>query len=386
MYKIIFADREEKILKILKRILETENGNLKTFFFNDAEEAAAALSESDVDMVVCDLDMYVDSGQPLLDYTKENYPGVIRVILTGYSLEATALQAIQKAHQLFLKPIESFQLKDKIYKTLSLKEYIQNENLRKLIAGINEIPVLPEFYYKLEKMLEQPDVSIAEVKNLIAHDPALVAKILQLVNSAFFGFSKNISDLTQAISFLGLKIIKTLVLYLSVTATIKIAPQLLKVQNEIWHHSLTAASIARDIAKELHFTQDEIDNAYAAGILHDIGKLVLLSYNNYYEEVTERSKTLQCSFYEAELSYFNTSHGDVGAYLLGLWGLPDLIVESVHYHHHELFKDDDEVNIKSVLQITELVSRDDLPDPEEIIKNYIIENPKRSNKSQDNFN
>lgn len=381
MYKIIFADREEKILKILSRILESENGDLNTFYFNDAESAVKELEFDDTDMIVCDLDMYLESGIPLLDFAKENHPGVIRVILTGYSQEATALQAIQKAHQLFLKPIESFHLKDKIYKTLSLKEYIQNEQLRKLIAGINEIPVLPEFYYKLEHMLEQPDVSITEVKNLIAHDPALVAKILQLVNSAFFGFSKNISDLTQAISFLGLKIIKTLVLYLSVTATIKIAPHLLKVQNEIWHHSLKAASIARDIAKELNFTQDEIDNAYAAGILHDIGKLVLLSYNNYYEEVTERSKTLQCSFYEAELSYFETSHGDVGAYLLGLWGLPDLIVESVHYHHHELFKKDEEVNIKSVLQITELVVREEMPDTEEVIRKYIIEHPGRIHKN-----
>lgn len=380
MYKIIFVDNEEKILKILKRILESESEKLESHFFNNADDAIAELITNGTDMIVCDLDMYLSSGENLLDFIKQKYPGIIRVILTGYSQEATALQAVQKAHQLFLKPIESFQLKEKIYKTLALKKYINNEKLRTLIAGINEIPVLPEFYYKLEHLLEQPDVAISEVKNLITHDPALVAKILQLVNSAFFGFSKNITDLTQAISFLGLKIIKTLVLYLSVTATVKISPHLLKIQNEIWYHSLKAASIARDIAKELNFTQDEIDNAYAAGILHDIGKLVLLSYNNYYEEVNDRAKTCHISFCESELSLFGTTHADAGAYLLGLWGLPDLIVDSVHYHHHELFEHDDEINIRSVLQITELVSRQDIPDAEEVIREYIIENPKRINK------
>lgn len=381
MDKIIFADSEEKLLKVLNRILENES-DLDIKFLSHSDEVINQIRSEGADMVVCDLTMFLSNGEELLTYLKNNFPGIIRVVLTGYSQEAIALQAFQKAHQLFLKPVESFLLKERIYKTLAVKDLVRNENLRVLISGINQIPVLPEFYYELEQLLEQPDVSINEIKKLITHDPALVAKILQLVNSAFFGFSKNITDLTQAISFLGLKIIKTLVLYLSVTESVNISPNLIRVQNEIWHHSLKSASIARDIATELRFNQEEIDNAYAAGILHDIGKLVLLGYDSYYNKVHTYSLENKITFHQAEYVLYGTSHAEAGAYLLGLWGLPGMITDSVCKHHNELFSDNIEINIKTVIQITELVSRNSNINIPDIVHQYILNNPERSSNNE----
>jgi HD-like signal output (HDOD) protein len=163
----------------------------------------------------------------------------------------------------------------------------------------------------------------------------MTAKILQVVNSAYFGVRRHVSTAEMAIKLLGLDNIRSLVLFANVfsDAAFSVSVKGLSMEN-LWTHSGTAGRFCQLILKEENKSKDEIDNALTAGLLHDCGKLILAANSpSGYEEAIDIARREKIFLYEAEKRIFGVSHAEAGAYLLGLWGLPDPIVEAVAFHH-----------------------------------------------------
>ena len=170
---------------------------------------------------------------------------------------------------------------------------------------------------------------------MISSDMGMAAKVLQLVNSAFFGLSRQVSSLSQAVNLLGLETIKALVLSAHVFSQFESARLPTHLASHLWNHSLTTGAYARAIARLEDSNQHISDHAFMAGMLHDVGKLVLaINLFDRYSEALGLSQREGVPLVAAELKTLGVTHAEVGAYLLGLWGLPDPIVEAVAFHHY----------------------------------------------------
>jgi HD-like signal output (HDOD) protein len=175
-----------------------------------------------------------------------------------------------------------------------------------------------------------------EIGETIAGDPAISAKILQLVNSAFFGVGRKVSSVGEAATLLGLDAIKQLVL--SVELFSQFDEQKLNcagfLLDELVEHSIRVGLLAKQIAMAEHADKTAIEESYLSGFLHDVGKLILVdNMPEEYKEVVGVMQAEQMETHAAERKVLGTDHGAVGAYLLGLWGFSDAVLESVAFHH-----------------------------------------------------
>jgi putative nucleotidyltransferase with HDIG domain len=182
--------------------------------------------------------------------------------------------------------------------------------------------------------LRTSEPSIQKVGQIISKDPGMTAKILQLANSAFFGLSRTLSNTIEATSYLGINHIQNLFLAYHAFSQFTPPARLGFSMDMFWEHSLSTAALAKDIALKEGAAQNVINDAFTAGLLHDIGKLMLACRlpDRYVMSLQEASMK-DIPLWAAERRLFSVTHAEIGAYLLGLWGLPDSIIESVAYHH-----------------------------------------------------
>ena len=334
MKRILFVDDEPNVLDGLRRMLRPMRKEWEIVFASGGEEALATLAEELFDVVVSDMRMPGMDGAQLLSEVKQRYPQVIRVVLSGHSEKETVLRSVGPTHQYLAKPCDPEQLRDVIGRACALRDLLSEDALRDLVSRMSTIPSLPRTYTEIIEELQSPDASIKRVGRIVSKDVGMTAKILQLVNSAFFGLRHHVSDPSQAASFLGVDTLKALVL------SVHIFSQLEDVKIEgfsldaLWNHSAATGALAKRIAA----TQDDEvqlhDHAFLAGLLHDAGKLVIAAnLPERYRAVLASAKDEGLNFWEAERRILTNTHAEVGAYLFGLWGLPDPIVEAVAFHH-----------------------------------------------------
>ena len=196
------------------------------------------------------------------------------------------------------------------------------------------LPSIPALLHEIMRQLEKDDCSLGEVGMVIAKDIAITAKLLKLVNSAFFGLSRPILDPVEAVCYLGLETVKTLVLTVSAFATFEKRNTDPISLESIWTHSLQVAASARNIANAAGASKHVAEESFIAGMLHDIGKLALAAnLRGQYGKVFAAAEELGLSLHAAEEAAFGAHHGDVGGYLLSLWGLPPRVVDAITLHH-----------------------------------------------------
>ena len=335
MKKILFVDDEPRVVQGLRRMLHGMRREWDMSFAESGQEALDLLSNDKFDVIVSDMRMPGMDGAQLLAEVRERYPYMVRIVLSGQSDQETILRSIESAHQYLSKPCDAATLRSTVSRACSLRNVLHNETLQQCISTLRSLPSLPSLYVKLMDELRSPSPSIAKVGDVISSDVGMTAKILQLVNSAFFGISQHVSSPTQAVNLLGLETIKALVLSAQVFSQFeaeRLPPHLAK---HLWKHSLATGAYARAIARIEDSDAQTSDHAFMAGLLHDVGKLVLaVNLFDRYSKALDLSQEERLPLINAELKTLGISHADVGGYLLGLWGLPDPIVEAVAFHHY----------------------------------------------------
>jgi len=330
--RILFVDDEPMVLSGIQRSLRTMRKEWEMAFATSGAQALEMLAQTRFDVVVSDMRMPGMDGAELLEQVKIKFPQTVRFVLSGQSDREAILRSVGPTHQYLSKPCDGEELKQKIFHAFALRELLDNPHLKEIVSRMQTVPSLPQLYVAVTDALRQPDVTIAKIGQLIAQDMGMTSKVLQLVNSAFFGLPCQISNPMQAVSLLGIENVKALVLSVHVFSELDgPATQDLAF---LWSHSMNAAALARAIIRAERGKQSLEDEAFAAGLLHDVGRLVLASaciddYRRVFHIFAEEPASIS----EIELGVFGCSHAEVGAYLLGLWGLPDPIVEAVAWHH-----------------------------------------------------
>ncbi|MCB9851399.1 MAG: HDOD domain-containing protein [Phycisphaerales bacterium] len=332
---ILFVDDEINVLQGLKRLLHPLRTQWITTYCLSGAEALERLEQEPFDVIVSDMRMPGMDGATLLAEVKNRYPNMVRIVLSGHSSQESTLRSIGVAHQFLAKPCDPDRLKRTIDDALGLRAILANESLQRVVASVASIPCVPEIHRKLVEEVQHPDTSSQRVGEIIAKDPGLTTSILRLVNSSFFGLARHVSSPMQAAAMLGIDTIRTLVLSVQVfsqfdnCASSCVSPQVIR------EHSTLVASVAKRIGMHEKVSREMLDAILMAGLLHDVGKLVLAqNLPREYCEIVKLAKSENVPTWRAETQVLGTTHADVGAYLLGLWGIPDAIMEAVAFHHN----------------------------------------------------
>lgn len=311
MKRVLFVDDEPNVLAGLRNALRPQRHQWDMVFALGPEEALAKIAESAFDVVVSDMRMPHMDGATLLGEIKRRQPKAVRMILTGQTEQESVMKSVFIAHMFLSKPCEPELLKRVVDRACSLNAILNSEELRAAAGRIDMLPAAPTTYVALNEALVRPNCSVNDVAKIIQQDVGLCAKILQLVNSAFFGLPRKIVSVNEAVTYLGTLTIKNLAMALEAFANGAGKCDLSNAQLiALQEHSLLAGHIAREIHTP---DKGKSEEAFLAGVLHEVGWLVSVDANDAVEKSTVDRALL-------------------GAYLLGLWGLPHPITEPVAYH------------------------------------------------------
>lgn len=330
--QVVFVDDEICVLQGLERMLHGMRRQWAMRFALSGPAALAMLEEQPAEVLVSDMRMPGMSGGDLLEAVARRWPGTIRFILSGHADQGMVLRTIGPAHQFLHKPCDAGLLKDTIQTAWRLNCSLSNQQLRLLVGGMPGLPcqpgVLDAFLLELARM--QP--AIEELGALAAQDLGLGARLLQLVNSSFFGCRRVVASPAEAVVLLGIDGLRALAAAEGVfvphasPATAWFEPA------RLWRHSVQVARLARRIAEDLALSPSQVEEAAAAGLLHDAGHLLLAAYRPHEHAALARQVRDEGEVLH-ERRLLGASHGEIAAYLFGLWGLPPAVVEAVAWHH-----------------------------------------------------
>jgi HD-like signal output (HDOD) protein len=305
----------------------------QTLSAESGEEALELLDQHRVDVVVTGMRMPGMDGVDFLARVKEKDPSIGRLVLSAQSDEEAALRATSVAHRYLLKPCGAGLLSSVLQGMLMLRDMMGDSRLGELVGELGALPSLSEHVRALVDECARPNADIQFAATVIERDPAMSAKILQLVNSAFFGLPREVHSIRSAVTLLGLKTVTTLALSTYAFAAFE-ASDLHPVARRAASTSMDVATMARDFANALGFERDECDDAFQAGLLHDVGILALAVRRPMeFQCCVEASAEAPWKRHEFEEQILGGHHGAIGGYLLGLWGLSEMVVEAVSFHH-----------------------------------------------------
>lgn len=332
MINILFVDDEPNILSGLQRMLRPMRHEWQMLFAGSGVEALSIIKEKNIDVIVSDMKMPRMDGAQLLQEVRDSYSHIVRIILSGYSEKEMIMKSVGTAHQYLSKPCDAEVLKTTVKRVCALRNLLTDETLRRLVSQMPSVPSLPTLYGALIDELNKMEPSTRKVGDIVKKDIGMTVKILQIINSAFFGLQRQISDSREAVEFLGLDTISSLTLGLGVISQFE-SKSNSALLADIWTRSMSVGILANKIA--LSENRETANDAFTAGLLYDIGTIVLaVNLPKEFKAVQELVQNENLSKIEAERKVFGATHADVGAYLLGLWGLRKEVVEAVAFYQN----------------------------------------------------
>jgi HD-like signal output (HDOD) protein len=343
--RVLFVDDEPRVLEAIERTLFQLDTDWEVNFAESGAAALTLLEHTPCDVIVSDMRMPGMDGAALLSHVCEKYPQIVRIVLSGQTDEAAAIRVVRVAHQFLTKPCSSDTLRQVIERTRELRAWLSDERLQAVAGRIDRLPSPPRLFSELSKALDDDTASPDSVANIVREDPAMSSKILQVVNSSFFSSATNISDVRAAVVRLGLKTIRNLALGIGAFDAVgksagPSAVEALQVR------ALSIATLASRIAQG----REDSDAAFMAGLVCDIGELVLAG-NSGLEPTGSMA------------AVGPVTHAEVGAFLLGLWGLPFRIVEAVANHHAPMRNAYHRLGLPQIVWLAACLVEGQEPDP-----------------------
>jgi HD-like signal output (HDOD) protein/ActR/RegA family two-component response regulator len=284
--------------------------------------------------VITELTLPDMNGVDFLDQIMLRQPKAQRIIISSLGDATGTLKCIGGAHHHLYKPCDGATILNALNCGVALEMWLPGGSVQGLMTQMKEVPSPPGIYFQIVSELQSPEPSIQKVVDLISQDPAVTAKVLQLANSAVFGLQLHIVQPGEAISYIGLSSTAALVLFAHTFSFFEHIENAGFSMEALWRHSMWTGHVARQIALQEGTSQEIADQAYVAGLLHDLGKLMLgANVPQSYARVFKIAGEQKARLTEVETAVLGATHAELGACMLGIWGLPRPIVEAVALHH-----------------------------------------------------
>lgn len=330
MRRILFVDDEQPILDGLRNLLRKRRGEWDMHFALGAHEALAQLRTQSFDVLVTDMRMPEMDGAALLSQVKNEFPAVARIVLSGYAKPGELVRALPAVQQFLSKPCNPEQLRAVVERTCELERLVGDAAIQRVAGGLDALPSIARTYWRLRHVLEEPHATVGDLADVVETDQAMATKALQLVNSPYFGLAKPVLSIRQAVQYLGSDVLKSLALTAKLFATLEEQPVDGLSLAQLQRRALLSARLCRGILP----AGDAQETAFSAALVHDLGEVILaMADRERYTRLLDEHVASGTPLHELERAEYQTTHAEVGAYLLGLWGLPVPICEAVALHH-----------------------------------------------------
>lgn len=360
MQRILFVDDERNVLGGLRRMLHGLRREWLMEFAASGSEALEQLARQPFDVVVTDMRMPGMDGSELLCRVQERFPKLVRIVLSGQCDRLEVLKAVGPAHQFLTKPCDSEILKAALRRTCRLRDRMTAARPMELVSRIESISCLPDSLATLARACAAATDSDKPIAQLVASEPGVAARVLQLVNSGFFGSPRATVDATHAAELLGQERLRELIDSSRAFSMVPAADALLGYLAGTIEHSRAVAAGACRIAKLESDDPRLIADARWGGLLHDIGLLALIQQApECIADLWSVSAVDAPYVLEAEQALFDADHAAMGAYLLALWGLPDSLVEIAAFHHSPSESDDGSFSALTAVHVADALTRGD---------------------------
>lgn len=357
--RILFVDDEAKVLNGIRRMVHSQKHRWETAFVESGKAALAALAQKPFDIIVSDMRMPEMDGVELMQQVQQQFPDTIRMVLSGQADKEQIARSIGIIHQFLTKPCSTEILIATIERAINLRQTFENDKLKKLVSQINAIPSLSANMQALFSEIQQPEPSIKRVSAIIAEDLGMSSKVLQLVNSSFFGVADRVNSIEMAVKLLGLTIIHALVISFHVFSEFRVPKHSTFNADALWDHCIKVSGISRKLATLYHLGYKESGDAQIAGLLHDVGKIMLaVKMPAELEKMQHELSGNPVNRFTIEQEVFGATHAEIGGYLMGLWGLPDDVVLAIVEHHDPEVLADQPVSAAALVFAANIISHE----------------------------
>ena len=332
--RILFVDDEPSVISGLRRRMHSSRAEWETFGAPGGSEALDILSQNDIDVIVSDMRMPGMMGYDLLEEVRKRHPRAIRLALSGQASRVDVDKCVGAAHRFLSKPCGAETIEEALTRARVLMEMPLDDRFKSIIHRLQALPSLPEAYDRLRRELDSEAPTSQAVAPAISRDVALSLRVLQLVSSSFYSAGMEMTSLARQTELLGVDVFQRLARSpVAFCRCSRPEGESFSLAGEC-NHARTVASFARRIVKMEGGQQHAAEEAYAAGLLHDVGKIVWISQvPDEYDEVLSMAREREMALVDAEYKVLQATHAAAGAYLLGLWGLPDAVVAGAAFHH-----------------------------------------------------
>lgn len=335
MKRLLFVDDEPLVLGAFQRMMWPIREHFVAEFADSGDAALTALGRDSFDVIVSDLRMPGIDGATLLGLVRERWPSIIRITLSGENHSGSWMKVIPLAHRFLSKPCPPELLRNTVVRACELRSLLESDEIRAVATGLRGIPSLPRLYLDVVRELEKPEPSMATVASIVARDVGMTVRVMQVANSPIFGRHWPAANVNQAVIVLGANLTKNLVLTAGLFSGFTPEAEARFGLKRLWNHSRRTAEMARNIVEDWNLEPRIAQEAATAGFLHEVGKLVFAAtLPERYATVLRRSGKCEKELLNAEMAEFGATHATIGAYVLGLWELPQTVIEAVAWHHH----------------------------------------------------
>lgn len=332
-FHVLFVDDDRKVLDGLRRMLSDMRREWRMHFAESGPAALDIMAADPADAVVTDMRMPGMDGAELLEIVQRERPETIRLVLSGYAEKESLGRAFPPSHQFLSKPCGKEVLVSTIRNALESRNLLRGTGLRALVGSITRLPSLPGIYRQVSQEIARDEPSMERLGAIIGQDVAMTARLLKLVNSPFFGVPRKVLNPVQAVNLVGINYLQSLIMVFATFDSCDVCIPGYSLRR-LMEHSLRTSCAAGSIAALEGAPQGDLDEYRTAGLLHDIGKLILASnLPEAYARIIETVQRETRPVHEVEREALGATHAEMGAYLLRLWGLPDSVVEAVLLHH-----------------------------------------------------
>lgn len=332
--RILFVDDDPAFIELYRVLFQFDDPDWEIASATGGTEALSLMDSEPCDVLVAKWRMPGMTGLDLFREVTTRHAHTARIVVSEACDQGEVAEGLEGRHQFIARPIGIDVLRTTICRVCSIQNAALDAQVASLLAQDCRVPSLPSLYFAILRAMDSPSSSMSDIGKLIAQDLGMTAQILQMVNSAYFGIARRISNPVEAVQLLGLQRVRSLALSAHVFSSF----DEMRMKNfplaKVWKHCLAAGQIAQEICRAEKADRATAEDAQLACMLHDVGKVMLASGNSdRYQAAVALALERQAPLLEVEREVFGVSHADVGAYLFGQWGLPISVIEAVALHH-----------------------------------------------------
>lgn len=328
----MFVGEDQELWPALLKCAARENWRMT--FAHAGDEALVAMDEQEFDAIVSNLKLRGMSGAELLHEVRQRRPDMWRFLRCEPRIAQESRGWAGAAHQ-FIPTRDVEAIESRLAQAFRKEFWMPSGVAQNLLITCPLLPSPPTIYYRILETMGSPNASLEKIGSLIEQDPAMSAKLLKLVNSAVFSLQMEVNRASDAVMYLGMETTKAMVLMAHTSSAFQSVERVDFPMELVMRHSFTTARFARWISQVECPRGQTPDQAFTAGLLHDIGKFLLAGNRpEAYARAIQYARRGKISLRQAEVDFFGADHAELGGCLLASWGLPQPIVEAVALHHN----------------------------------------------------